>query len=700
MLKRALVLFLFLVSFVSHGQVINAVSMTTDLPVKTVKAGDEIELVLKASIIKNWYIYTVGFDTECGPLPLVVTLEKHPSFEIVGELKAVNDKLKHDKIFDCDVRVFEGTGEFRQKIRILNAENLEIKGTYEGQSCSELEGKCIQIDGDLLFPVIPITQKKSSGDTKVAPPKAPDQSKAAEVKTDTTVQTATTTPPAKAVAIPTEVNGPVLDESILADAEYSSKESIWGYMLIAVLLGITSLITPCVFPMIPMTVTFFLKEDQTRAQGIRTAVLFGLSIIVIYTIVGTIFAFTFGADGLNALATHWLPNLLIFVLFIVFALSFLGLFEINAPYKLVNKADRAAEKGGFAGIFFMSATLVLVSFSCTIPLVGNVLVLAAGGEIVKPILGMFAYSLAFAIPFTLFAMFPEWLKGLPKSGGWLNSVKVTLGLLELALALKFFSIADQTYHWGLLDRDVNIAIWIVIFTVLGFYFLGKIKLKGDSEILHLGVGRLVLSIMTFSFVIYLIPGLWGAPLKALAGYLPPMHTHDFDLMAATRAVNNNEICEEPKYMDFLHLPHGLKGYFDYEQALACARQQNKPIFIDFTGHGCTNCREMEAVVWSDPNVLQRLNNDYVILALYVDDKTQLPESEWYTSPHDGKVKKTIGKQNADMQITRLDNNAQPFYVLLGTDERVLVRPYSYDRSVEKFVKFLDAGKLKFNELYD
>ena len=700
MLKRALVLFLFLVSFVSHGQVINAVSMTTDLPVKTVKAGDEIELVLKASIIKNWYIYTVGFDTECGPLPLVVTLEKHPSFEIVGELKAVNDKLKHDKIFDCDVRVFEGTGEFRQKIRILNAENLEIKGTYEGQSCSELEGKCIQIDGDLLFPVIPITKKNSSGDTKIAPPKAPDQSKAAEVKADTAVQTATTTPPAKAVAIPTEVNGPVLDESILADAEYSSKESIWGYMLIAFLLGITSLITPCVFPMIPMTVTFFLKEDQTRAQGIRTAVLFGLSIIVIYTIVGTIFAFTFGADGLNALATHWLPNLLIFVLFIVFALSFLGLFEINAPYKLVNKADRAAEKGGFAGIFFMSATLVLVSFSCTIPLVGNVLVLAAGGEIVKPILGMFAYSLAFAIPFTLFAMFPEWLKGLPKSGGWLNSVKVTLGLLELALALKFFSIADQTYHWGLLDRDVNIAIWIVIFTVLGFYFLGKIKLKGDSEILHLGVGRLVLSIMTFSFVIYLIPGLWGAPLKALAGYLPPMHTHDFDLMAATRAVNNNEICEEPKYMDFLHLPHGLKGYFDYEQALACARQQNKPIFIDFTGHGCTNCREMEAVVWSDPNVLQRLNNDYVILALYVDDKTQLPESEWYTSPHDGKVKKTIGKQNADMQITRLDNNAQPFYVLLGTDERVLVRPYSYDRSVEKFVKFLDAGKLKFNELYD
>jgi len=701
MLKRVLVLSFLLLSFIAQGQVIKAVSMTTEIPVKSVKAGDEIELIMRASIIKNWYMYTVGFDTECGPLPIVVTFEKHPSFELVGELRAINDKLKHDKIFDCDVRIFESTGEFRQKIRVLNAENLEIKAAYEGQSCTELEGKCIQIDGDLLFPVIPITQKKSSGTSStVTPSKTSVEPPKEETKIDTVFQRADTKNNDDANSS-AEVKGPILDESILADeSEYSGNQSILGYMVIAFLLGLTSLITPCVFPMIPMTVTFFLKEDQSKAKGIRTAIVFGLSIIIIYTIVGTVFALLFGAEGLNALATHWLPNLLIFVLFIVFALSFLGLFEINAPYKLVNKADRAAEKGGYTGIFFMSATLVLVSFSCTIPLVGNVLVLAAGGEIVKPIMGMFAYSLAFAIPFTLFAMFPEWLKGLPKSGGWLNSVKVTLGLLELALALKFFSIADQTYHWGLLDRDVNIAIWIVIFTLLGFYFLGKIKLKGDSEIQRLSVGRLVLSILTFSFVIYLIPGLWGAPLKALAGYLPPMHTHDFDLMAATRAKNDNEICEEPKYMDFLHLPHGLKGYFDYEQALACARQQNKPIFIDFTGHGCTNCREMEAVVWSDPNVLQRLNDDYVVLALYVDDKTELPEKEWYTSSHDSKVKKTIGKQNADMQISRLDNNAQPFYVLLGKDERVLVRPYSYDRSVEKFVKFLDSGKRKFGELYN
>jgi thiol:disulfide interchange protein DsbD len=470
-------------------------------------------------------------------------------------------------------------------------------------------------------------------------------------------------------------------------------------MLLAFILGLTSLITPCVFPMIPMTVTFFLKDNQPKKIGVRNAVIFGISIIVIYTIAGTVFALAFGAEGLNALATHWIPNLFIFVMFIVFALSFLGLFEINAPYKLVNKADQAAEKGGLVGVFFMSATLVLVSFSCTIPIVGNVLVLAAGGEVIQPVVGMLAYSLAFAIPFTLFAIFPEWMKGLPKSGGWLNTVKVTLGLLELALAFKFLSIVDQTYHWGILDREVNIAIWVVVFTILGFYFLGKIRMSSDSVVEKVTVGRLMAAILTFTFVIYLIPGLWGAPLKALAGYLPPMYTHDFDLVSMTRNESQNKICEDPKYSEFLHLPHALNGYFDYEQALACARQQNKPLFIDFTGHGCTNCREMEANVWADPQVLERLRNDFVVVALYVDDKTELPESEWYTSAYDNKVKKSIGKQNADLQITRLNNNAQPFYVLVGKDERVLAWPKDYDKSVENFIDFLETGKKTYKELY-
>jgi thiol:disulfide interchange protein len=307
--------------------------------------------------------------------------------------------------------------------------------------------------------------------------------------------------------------------------------------------------------------------------------------------------------------------------------------------------------------------------------------------------------LAFAIPFTLFAIFPEWLKSLPKSGGWLNSVKVVLGLLELALALKFLSIADQTYHWGILDRDTNIAIWIVIFSFLGIYLLGRIRMPHDSPVDKVTVPRLILSILTFSFVVYLVPGLWGAPLKTLAGYLPPMYTHDFDLISLAKNENANEICDRPKYTDLLHLPHKLNGYFDYDQAIACARQQKKPLFIDFTGHGCTNCREMEAVVWSDPEVLKRLQNDFVVVALYVDDKTELPETEWYTSKHDKKVKKTIGKQNADLQITNLNNNAQPFYVLVGEDERVLAWPYGYDKSVEGFVRFLDKGKKKYAELY-
>ncbi len=667
------------------------------------KVGDVIELQFRVQIDKNWYMYTTGFDTTCGPLPAEITLDLN-GFTIAGGLKAIGDKSKHDPIFDCEVRYIEGEGMLSQKIKLTKAGPLEIKGIFEIQTCSNVSGQCVAFEGDLFFPVINV---KTGSAGVSATPKEPKQTpEKAVIQIDTLSGKAgkdtasdsdikKTTPS----AAQEKNKGPILSAEISRATDYSDDDSTWAYMLIAFILGITSLITPCVFPMIPMTVTFFLKDGQTKKQGIRVAMLFGLSIIVIYTVVGTIFAAAFGAEGLNALATHWLPNLLIFILFIVFALSFLGLFEINAPYQLVNKADRAAEKGGYAGIFFMSATLVLVSFSCTIPLVGNVLVMAAGGQIIKPILGMFAYSLAFAIPFTLFAMFPEWLKSLPKSGGWLNTVKVTLGLLELALALKFFSIVDQTYHWGLLDRDVNIAIWIVIFTVLGFYLLGKIRLSSDTVVEKVNVARLLLSISVFSFVVYLVPGLWGAPLKMLAGYLPPMHTHDFDLIAATRGSDKNETCGIPLYSDILQLPLGLQGYFDYDQALACAREQNKPLFIDFTGHGCTNCREMEAVVWADPAVLQRLTNDYVVVALYVDDKTELPEEKWYTSSYDGKVKKTIGKQNADLQIRQLNNNAQPFYVLVGADESVLVAPYSYNRNPKDFVTFLDTGKKKYHDLY-
>lgn len=688
-----------LLPLLAEAQILTPATWNIRLSDTNPKAGDEIEIIFNATIDDVWYLYATDFDPDCGPIVTEVRFENTNNFQAVGELKAINAVAKHDEIFDCDVKIFKKKGEFRQRIKILG-EPLAIAGSIEGQVCTEIDGKCINFEEDFSFANIAVS---GASTTPVKP-----QQKPADRKPVEKIQSAT--PPAneqtqvpqateQTPATYSKVTGPVLDTAILEGEASTSSSSVAGYMLLAFLLGLTSLITPCVFPMIPMTVTFFLKDNQTKREGIRKATWFGISIVVIYTIAGTLFALLFGAEGLNALATHWIPNLFVFFIFIFFALSFLGLFEINAPYKLVNKADRAAEKGGTAGIFFMSATLVLVSFSCTLPIVGNVLVLSAGGEVIKPVLGMLAYSTAFAIPFTLFAIFPEWLKGLPKSGGWLNTVKVTLGLLELALALKFLSIADQTYHWGLLDRDLNIAIWIVIFSILAFYFLGKIRMPGDSPVEKVTVPRLMFSILTFTFVIYLIPGLWGAPLKALAGYLPPMYTHDFDLVSLNRVAGQNEICDEPKYAEFLHLPHGLEGYFDYEQALACAREQNKPLFIDFTGHGCTNCREMEANVWADPEVLERLRNDFVVVALYVDDKTELPEAEWYTSSYDNKVKKTIGKQNADLQITRLNNNAQPFYVLVGKDERILAWPYGYDKDVKDFVNFLETGKKTYSKLY-
>jgi thiol:disulfide interchange protein len=692
-MNRLFVIFFTLLSFTfSEAQILNPVKWSWSPARTSVKTGEELELIFNVTVDRNWYVYANDFDPDCGPLLTTVTFQKHPSFELIGELRAINPRAKHDEIFDCDVKIFEGTGEFRQKIKVLG-KDLKLVGEYDGQTCTEVDGKCIPFDGEFEFTGITVTGEDAG--KKIEEPKEEPKAEEPQESSLEPTQDGEVNP----VQQWSDATGPILDKSILEGEPSYGNDSFWALLVLAFVAGLASLITPCVFPMIPMTVTFFLKDTQSRKEGIKNAIIFGISIIVLYSSAGTIFAIILGPEGLNALATNWALNLFIFFVFIIFALSFFGLFEITAPYKLVNRVDQKAEQGGLIGVFFMAFTLVLISFSCTVPIVGSVLALSAGGEILKPILMMFSYSLAFALPFTFFAFFPEMLKSMPKSGGWLNSVKVTLGFLELALALKFLSIADQAYHWRILDRDTNIALWIVIFSLLGFYLLGKIRLPHDSATDKVSVPRLLLATLVFSFVIYLVPGLWGAPLKALAGYLPPQYTHDFDLISMTRSARANEICGVPKYADFLHLPHGLQGYYDYEQALACAREQDKPLFIDFTGHGCTNCREMEAVVWSDPLVLDRLKNDFVIVALYVDDKTQLPESEWITSSYDGKVKKTIGKKNADLQIANLDNNAQPFYVLLGKDERVLAWPYDYDRSVEKFVAFLESGKKKYNELY-
>jgi thiol:disulfide interchange protein len=671
----------------ASAQVLTPAKWTTSTSAQSAKTGEEIDLIFKATIDNNWYLYSSEFDCEDGPIKTNFTFKPDASYRLVGNIKAINPIDKHDKIFECDVKIFKGTAEFRQRIKVLSA-NLKISGEYEYQVCTDLTGQCVPGSGEFLFDKIKVEGVESS-ELKVQSSKLKVRD---SVTSDPELQTRNSLITNNDQL--TTIVGPILDPSLVKDQ--TKGQSLWGFFLLAFIAGLAALLTPCVFPMIPMTVSFFTGRG-TKFQ----ALMYGLSIIAIYTIVGAVLAPLMGPETANHLSTEWIPNLIFFIVFIVFGLSFLGLFEITLPGSIINKVDQQAEKGGLAGVFFMAFTLVLVSFSCTGPLVGSILVSSAGGEFIKPIVGMFAFALAFAIPFTLFAFFPGWLKSLPKSGGWLNTVKVVLGFVEIALAFKFLSIADQAFHWRILDREINLAIWIVIVALIGIYLMKGFRMPGDTgkdaEDKTVSVLRVSLAIVTFSFLVYLIPGMWGAPLKALAGYLPPVSTHDFDLISASKNDKATEICDSPKYAEFLHLPHGINGYFDYKQAITCARQQNKPLFIDFTGHGCTNCREMEARVWSDPQVLQRLKNDYVVVALYVDDKTELPESEWYTSKYDNKTKKTIGKQNADLQITNLNNNAQPFYVLVGGDEKVLVSPKTYDLSAQNFVKFLEEGKSKFKK---
>jgi thiol:disulfide interchange protein len=664
-----------------NAQILNPAKWTTESSTNEAKPGEEVTLIFKATIEPNWYLYSSEFSCEDGPIKTTFTFKPNKSFERIGGVVAINPTEKHDKIFECDVKIFRGTAEFRQKLKVLSSP-LKISGSYEYQVCTELTGQCVPGDGEFLFDNI-----KVSGE-KMVSSKLPVSSSEPQVLRDT----AKTYEPVTGNLQRATIKGPQLDPALVQ--KDAKGKSLWGFFLLAFFAGFAALLTPCVFPMIPMTVSFF-----TGRGNKFQALMYGLSIIVIYTMIGAFLAPLMGPETANHLSTEWIPNLIFFSVFIVFGLSFLGLFEITLPGTFINKVDQQAEKGGLTGVFFMAFTLVLVSFSCTGPLVGSILVSSAGGEFLKPIIGMLAFSMAFAIPFTLFAFFPNWLKSLPKSGGWLNTVKVVLGFVEIALAFKFLSIADQAFHWRILDREINLAIWIVISALIGLYLMKAFRMPGDTgkdaEDKTVSVFRISLAMVTFTFVVYLVPGLWGAPLKALAGYLPPMSTHDFDLLAANRRDEPNEICDAPKYAEFLHLPHGLNGYFDYTQALICARQQHKPLFIDFTGHGCTNCREMEARVWSDPQVLKRLREDFVVVALYVDDKTELPERDWYKSKYDNKLKKTIGKQNSDLQITNLNNNAQPFYVLVGNDERVLVSPKPYDLSIENFVKFLDEGKKRF-----
>ena len=489
-------------------------------------------------------------------------------------------------------------------------------------------------------------------------------------------------------------------ESIAAAEPESPAEKpfSWALIIEAVIWGFAALLTPCVFPMVPMTVSFFMKGSSSVAAGRFKALMYGLFIVLLYVVpIAVIILITRFAGGdavtadiFNWLATHWLPNIIFFVVFMIFAASFFGAFEITLPSKLVNKSDQGADKGGLLGIFFMALTLVLVSFSCTGPIVGTVLIKSTSGEFWSPIVTMGAFAVAFALPFTLLAWFPSVLKNLPKSGGWLNSVKVVLGFIEVALGFKVLSVADQTYHWNLLDREVYLAIWIVVFSLLGLYLLGKIRFAHDDKMEYLTVKRLALSIVAFSFVVYLIPGMFGAPLKALSGYMPPLQTQDFVLGSEKAEVKS------VKYGDDLHLPLGLSGYFDLPEALTEAKRTGKPLFVDITGHGCVNCREMEQRVWSDPRVLDILRNDYIVVALYVDDKMDLAEADYLTTP-DGKTLKQLGRKNSYIVQSRFGVNAQPAYVLLSPEDEELMPVRGYDLDVDGFVTFLEGGLAKMRE---
>lgn len=676
-------------------------------------------VLFTARIEAPWHIYDLGPYDDMGPNATTVVFEPNESVTLVGGIESLTRPVRvYDSLFALEIGYFEQTARLAQTVRVKAGVKTELKARVEWMACNDesclppdekdftiaLEGpqkeaeiSVSEASVDKTKPVEPVTE---SGERQgiVQEVGAVQNSAVDSIEYRPLPDTSTVRDTVSAVEQSTGTTG----------ADNGSK-SLWRLIIEAILWGFAALLTPCVFPMVPMTVSFFLKQNESRFKARIKAGIYGLSIVALYTVPIAVIILitkwvgggTVTADIFNWIATHWLPNVLFFLIFIVFAISFFGAFEITLPSRLVNRSDRQSDRGGVIGIFFMALTLVLVSFSCTGPIVGAVLIQSTTGAVWTPVLTMLAFSVAFALPFTLLALFPSMLDRLPRSGGWLNSVKVVLGFIELALALKFLSVADQTYHWGILDREVYLAFWIVIFTLLGFYLLGKLRFPHDSEVKHVGVTRLLLAIVTFSFVVYMLPGMWGAPLRGLSGYLPPLETQDFRPAETEHTVDSGARVDtgfprEVKYGDLLKLPHGLQGFFDLDEAMDYAKKVNKPLFVDYTGHGCVNCREMEARVWSDPQVLDLLRNDFVVVALYSDDKKQLPESDWITTEH-GKVLKGMGKVNAYRMHKLFGINAQPYYMILGVDGEQLVPGRGYDLNVDRFVAFLQEGIQAYRE---
>lgn len=667
--RLVLLLFIFSLSLPGIAQVNSKVKFSYAVSKKDFKKGDTVDFIINAAIDEGWYLYSTEFAAD-GPIKFEVIFSDSSAFHQVGAVMPYKPFAHYDSTWEAEVKIFEKSAQFRVPLLITKDGAITLKGKVEGQLCQE---QCIPVKEKFSVDLstLPVGEYIAADESvydHYHPEKKNDGNEQPKVET------------------PKEEAG-----------------GLWGLLLGAFLAGLSALITPCVFPMIPMTVSFFTKQDKS---GKRDAIIYGISIIVIYTLIGVLCSVLFGKNFAQILSTHWIPNVIFFLVFIVFGISFLGMFEIVLPSSLTTKIDKMSEKGGMIGIFFMALTLVVVSFSCTAPVASSVLILASKGNFAKAIPAMLAFSSAIAIPFMIFAFFPNLMQKLPKSGGWLNSVKVVLGFVEIAFAFKFLSVADLAYHWNLLDREIYLVIWIVLSFLLGVYLLGKLLFPHDSPMSSVPVPRFLLAVVFFCFSLYMVPGLWGAPLKFLSGILPPQTTLDFDLSAAayhqqgSASGSNSEPDDRGTvlYADIpLKQPLGIRGFFDLKQGVEYAKKKNKPILLDFTGHGCTNCRKMEDEVWSNPEVLDLIKNKYVLISLYYDEKNELPAEEQYKGP-DGDMITSIGDKNLDFQTHNYGSNAAPLYVVLGhTDYHALIPPVGYTPNKEEYIKYLQDGIKAFEE---
>ena len=681
---RKIISFL-LLSFVVYAlqaQIKDPVKFKTEL---TALSDTEAEVVFTATMDKGWHVYSTDLG-DGGPISATFNVDNKSGVELVGKLKPVGKEVStFDKLFEMKVRYFENTAKFVQKVKFTGGA-YAIEGYLEYGACDDescLPPTQVPFKYSGVAKAGNAATKTEQPEQKVAdkqkeepvPAVTKDSSAMMELVPATTTEAATDIQPAVASG---DLWKPVISDLQALGEEHGQEDMSWIYIFITGFLGgLLALFTPCVWPIIPMTVSFFLKRSKDKKKGIRDAWTYGASIVVIYVALGLAITLIFGASALNALSTNAIFNILFFLMLVIFAASFFGAFEIRLPSKWGNAVDSKAESTtGLLSIFLMAFTLSLVSFSCTGPIIGFLLVEVSTSEsIVAPAIGMLGFAIALALPFTLFALFPSWLKSMPKSGGWMNVIKVTLGFLELAFALKFLSVADLAYGWRLLDREVFIVLWIVIFFLLGLYLLGKIKFSHDSDVKYVSVPRLFMAIISFGFAVYMIPGLWGAPLKSISAFAPPLYTQDFSL-----------------YNDEVHAP-----YDDYESGMAYAKRVNKPVMIDFSGFGCVNCRKMEASVWTDPKVKQMLENDYVLITLMVDDKTKLPQP--IEIQENGKTRKlkTIGDKWSYLQRSKFGSNAQPFYILLNDEGQPLGPSYAFNEDVSKYIQFLQNGLKEFKK---